>query len=166
MADMLMSVPFVPEMAGAIRVAWDPEKAPGPPRRLLLCLCKSLAPYLRDYPEFIALFDEIPEFASDFSKGVLGCGVPKRFRSSTTCRTCGDSIPTKDADLRERETIYHLGGTLMGLNSTLGNWYCSRHCFEDMNHTRVKHHHCEICKRQELDEQEVERFLNGVGFPN
>ncbi|KKY31156.1 putative btb poz domain-containing protein [Diaporthe ampelina] len=64
-AEMLKLVPFVGELEGAIRVAWDPEKAPGPHRRLLVSLCQALGPYLRGYPVILALFDEIPEFASE-----------------------------------------------------------------------------------------------------
>lgn len=147
--DMLEGVPFVPEMARAIQAAWDPEKASGPHRRLLLSLCQALAPYLRNHPEFIALFDEIPEFASDFSKVVLGCGTSQRYRSSTKCHSCQDSISTKDADLRKMVTIYHPIGTLAGLNSSFERWYCSIGCYEDTKYIRVNHDDCEICKRDE-----------------
>lgn len=144
--DMLEGVPFVPEMARAIQAAWDPEKAPGPHRRLLLSLCQALALYLRHYPEFIALFDEIPEFASDFSKVVLGCGTSQRYRSSTKCHSCQYSISTRDAVLRERATICHPIGTLAGLNSSFESWYCSIRCHEE-EYTGVRHDDCEICKR-------------------
>lgn len=147
--DMLKSVPFVPEMTGAIRAAWDPDKASGPHRRLLLFLCQALAPYLRDYPGFIALFDELPEFASEFSKTVLGFGASKRSRSSTSCHNCEESISTKDADLRDEVTIHHSIGALTALDGSLEKWYCSKQCYEDENHTRINHDHCEICKREE-----------------
>lgn len=147
--DMLKGVPFVPEVTRAIQAAWDPEKASGPHRRLLLSLCQALTPYLRNYPEFIALFDEVPEFASDFSKVVLGCGSSQPYRSSAKCHSCQDSISTKDFDLGQRVTIYHPIGTLAGRNSSFERWYCSIGCCEDMRDVGVKHDDCEICKREE-----------------
>lgn len=144
---MLKGVPFMAEITGAIRVAWDPEKAPGPHRRLLLSLCQALAPYLRDYPECLALFDEIPEFASEFSKAVLGCGAisSRRSQSRTECKSCGEGISTKDADLRESETIYHSTGNL----KVLSEIYCSVDCYEEEG-SKIKHEHCEICKKERL----------------
>lgn len=151
-ADMLKIVPFAPEMVGAIRAAWDPEKASGPHRRLLLSLCQALAPYLHTYPEFIALFDEIPEFASEFSKAVLGCGVSRRSGSSTRCDSCKNSISTTNTGLREEKPIYCPIRTLMGLNRSFERWFCSIDCYKNMACTRVEHDLCEICIREEMED--------------
>ena len=152
MAEMLKLVPFVGELEGAIRVAWDPEKAPGPHRRLLVSLCQALGPYLRGYPVILALFDEIPEFASEFSKAVLGCGAtssqgPQPFAD---CQFCEGIIPTKKADLREKEVIYHPIGNLAALNSSLGAWSCCISCYKNAEHSTVKHDHCQICENIEV----------------
>lgn len=143
MADMLKVVPFVPEMVGAVRAAWDPEKASGPNRRLLLHLCQALAPYLRSYPRFIALFDEIPEFASEFSKAVLGCGAISSNRPNLRfrCDTCGCNISLGDGDSSEFGMIYHPKITLDSSEVC----FCSRLCFV----MQAGHNHCEICKRWE-----------------
>lgn len=145
-AEMLKGVPFVSEMADAIRAAWDPEKASGLPRGLLLSLYQALTPYLRGYPELIALFDEIPEFASEFGKAVLGRGAvffSQRLLSPTMCQSCEGIIPLGDAKLREGDAICHSTGTL----KVLSDIYCSVGCYRDEN-TKVKHDHCEICKRK------------------
>lgn len=144
-ADMLKGVPIVPEMEGAIRAAWDPEKTPGPHRKLLLCLCQALSPYLSDYSGFMALFDDIPEFASEFSKTVLGYGAvsSQPSQSFRKCQFCEAIISMKDADLRQDMTICHSTGTL----KILTDHYCSPCCYEQEDFS-VKHDNCEICKRE------------------
>lgn len=148
MADMLKDVPFVPEMAGAIRAAWNPEKASGPLRGLLLRLCQALAPYLRNYPSFIVLFDEIPDFAIEFSKVALGCGAiySKRPNLWSRCFTCGCDISLTDDDLSECGMIYHPKSTLAVRDGSFEVWFCSRSCFSQQG----SHDHCEICKRWEM----------------
>lgn len=146
-ANMMRGHPFVSEMEGAIRAAWDPEKASGPQRTLLLSLCQAVAPYLRDYPTMIALFDEIPEFASAFIKTVLGYGVISWPSQSRVCQHCRNSISTNDADLRASEVICHSVGTLAAPDGSLGKWYCSRACYQKTEQRfRFKHDHCMICK--------------------
>lgn len=150
-ANMMRGLPFVSEMEGAIRAAWDPEKASGPQRALLLSLCQAAAPYLRNYPKMIALFDEIPQFASEFIKTVLGCGVTLLPSRSRVCEDCRDDISTKDARLRKSQVICHSPGTLAPEGS-FGGWYCSRECYKDAPHARFKHDHCTICKLEESEQ--------------
>lgn len=154
LGDMLKGVPFAPEIEGAIRVAWDPEKAPGPHRRLLLSVCQALAPYLRDYPGIIALFDEIPEFASEFSKAVLGCGAisPEWPQPLSRCQGCGDDTSLWHGNLSKSGIIYHPNRTLGVLNGSLEDWYCSRSSFQETKPYSDTHRHCEICKREEVSE--------------
>lgn len=149
MDDMLKGVPFAPEIEGAIRVAWDPEKAPGPYRRLLLSLCQALAPYLRDCPGIIELLDEIPGFASEFSKTVLGCGTvsSSECQSMPTCLNCANGIDTELAKSRYCGIIYHPHGSFAVPDGRLDVWYCSRECAREKSPFRIKHGHCEICKR-------------------
>lgn len=148
-ARMMAGVPFVSDMEGAIRAAWDPEKASGSQRQLLLSLCQAVAPYLRDCPRIIALFDDIPGFASDFSKAVLGCEATFLWPpQSRACQVCRRGISTKDADLRASTVICHSTGTLAALNGSLGGWYCSRNCYEKTQHPRLMHKHCQLCMFQ------------------
>lgn len=152
-SQMMASVPFVSDMEGAIRAAWDPEKASGPQRTLLLSLCQAVAPYLRDCPQIIVLFDEISEFASDFIKTVLGCGAISWPPQPRVCQVCRRGISTVDADLRASTVICHSTGTLAVLNGSLGGWYCSRNCYEKTQDSGFKHEHCHFCRLQ--------RFLTG-----
>jgi hypothetical protein len=147
---MLKGVPFVAEMAGAIRVAWDPEKASGPHRRLLLSFCQALAPYLRGYPAILSLFDDIPEFASDFGKAVLDCGALRLFGGWRACGGCGFSISMEDSDLRISKVIFHTAGTSIALHRP----YCSMGCYEDFC-SSLKHDLCQICSREEKEEEEA-----------
>lgn len=152
MGKMLNLVPFVSELEDAIRAAWDLEKAPGPHRRLLLSLCQALGPYLHGYSGILALFDEIPEFAAEFSKAVLGCGATfsRGTRSRTKCYGCGDNISTKVADLRADEAIFHPVGHIAALNDSQENWYCCVCCCEGAGHSN--HDDCQICERYGLEE--------------
>lgn len=142
-------------MEGAIRVAWDPDKAPGPPRGQLISVCQALAPYLRDCPGIIALFDEIPEFASEFSKAVLGCGAISSMwpHPLSSCQGCGEDTSLWDGHLSDSGIIYHHKGTLGVLDKFLEeDWYCSKSCYQETNPSSGKHNHCEICQRADISE--------------
>lgn len=153
-AEMLKGVPFVSEMEGAIRAAWDGEKASGPPRTLLLSLCQALTPYLHGYPGILALFDEIPGFASDFSKAVLVYGSV--LGVSQPCAECEETFPAKKAYLKESERVFRpILGTLTALNGASEKWYCTRECLDiAREYTCVKHDPCEVCEREDRDDSE------------
>lgn len=159
LVEMLKGLPFLSDLECGIRAAWDPEKAAGPHRTQLALFCQSIGHYLRKYPTIITLFDVFPEFASEFSKAVIGCFLDHsgKFQGpyERECDGCHALVQVDHEDTWEpgtNQVIYHPSGSLAVLDGVVDDLYCSRECLEKVRSPELVHPDCEIC--EELGAQE------------
>lgn len=69
---MSRSIPYLPELEAGIRVAWTLPRQTDEVRIPLLEMCRESSPYLARNPSFARLLDQVPGFAQDLSKTLLG----------------------------------------------------------------------------------------------
>lgn len=94
-SSMYSEISFLYDLEAGIRTAWRADRITGPTRVELMTMATVLHPYLRYQPSFISLLDELPEFATDFVKALLGCpGVqhPTGREPRLRCRVCSKII--------------------------------------------------------------------------
>lgn len=150
-AIMANRIPFLPDLEIGIRAAWKPEKAAGEPRSYLLLLAVSVSCYLRSYSSFISLLDEIPEFATAFSKLLIGSGeatklMPVR-RTQRACIACGKEIYLTEPHSGLCRLVYYMSGAIMAMNGDSEVYYCSKACF-GKTAFHLWHIGCGICEKE------------------
>ncbi|KAJ4391664.1 hypothetical protein N0V93_005283 [Gnomoniopsis smithogilvyi] len=72
---MPQDIQFLPDLVTGIRAAWSLDRNTGPIRRELIRLCWDLSQCLGAEPSLVKLLDDIPSFAQDLVKALLGCPV-------------------------------------------------------------------------------------------
>lgn len=149
-AVMADRIPFLSDLESGIRTAWNSEKAAGQTRSFLIYLAGALSCYLKAHPSFMTLLDELPGFASEFSKFLIGIGEPTKFTIDRRClRVC--QVCRKEIYLTHARPgvlcpiLYFAAGPIVILNGDTEEWFCSKACL-DKTHSNVWHRNCGICE--------------------
>lgn len=89
-AAMSKRVPYLTDLEDGIRAAWMLDRNTDATRIPLLDLCRDTSPYLAGNPSFAELLDDVPEFASDLAKTLLGFRSPSlpRVQKDPVCGRC------------------------------------------------------------------------------
>lgn len=156
-AIMANRIPFLPDLEIGIRAAWEPQKAAGLPRIYLLLLALSVSCYLRSYPSFTSLLGEVPEFATAFSKLMIGSGeaaklMPVR-RTRRTCMACHKEIYLTKPHSGLCPLVYYISGAIMAANGDSEVYCCSKACFGKTAFHRW-HIGCGICEKERSEVRE------------
>lgn len=156
-AIMANRIPFLRDLEIGIRAAWEPAKAAGEPRSYLLQLALSVSCYLRSYPSFISLLDEIPEFATAFSKLLIGSGeaaklMPVR-RTRRACVACAKEIYLTEPHSGLCRLVYYMSGAVMTMNGDSEMYFCSKACF-GKTPFNLWHTGCGICEKERSEGRE------------
>lgn len=127
-------ISFLPDIEAGIRAAWKGDRVAGPVRRPLMTVCSGLHPVLRDQKSFINLIGEIPEFATDFLKALLGCDGMQMSHAEDTrlvCCRCDSTILVPDHGEGKRFVKGALIWTPISLNihTKSRRLFCSKKCY-------------------------------------
>lgn len=127
-------ISFLPDLEAGIRAAWRPDRVAGPVREQLMSVCSGLHPVLRNQTSFMRLLEEIPEFATDFLKALLGCAGLQRDLDGPPrlkCRQCKSAV----LETTQGEDKKFIKGALiwtplsLHIYSEPRSLYCSRECY-------------------------------------
>lgn len=74
--NMSKPIPYLSDLEQGIRAAWTLDRNTDATRLPLLDLCRDISPHLARHPSFARLLEEVPAFAADFAKTLLGFPGP------------------------------------------------------------------------------------------
>lgn len=137
---MLKRIDFLPDLEAGIRAAWRHDRAVSPVRLDLISLGVGISPFAKDHGSFISLLDEVPGFAVQYVKALLGCPEMQRVEShgtlATNCQRCQNQIFDYDGS--------NIGGdafvwtpTSLNFWDNYPGWFCSRVCYNAEIHETI-----------------------------
>ncbi|KAG6360898.1 hypothetical protein INS49_011966 [Diaporthe citri] len=127
-------ISFLPDIEAGIRAAWRADRVAGPARKQLLTVCCGLHPVLGDQESFISLLEEVPEFATEFLKALLGYPGMQAGSSALlkpVCHQCKSPV----LDPKQGDGKKFLQGTFISTPFSVSIYsggcafYCSKKCY-------------------------------------
>lgn len=125
---------FLFDLEAGIRAAWRADRVAGPARKQLLTVCCGLHPVLQNQKSFVSLLEELPDFAIDFLKALLGCAGVQAGSSEFhghVCYHCKSSVlgPEQGDGKQFHKDAFLWTPFSVSIYSGNRIFYCSKECY-------------------------------------